>query len=167
MNADRIVFSKEWFKELQQGDDFVETTPQEIAYILYAAAIYSFTGEKTNLAETFGPEYKELNRTMSGYYGQIRRIIDSGDNQKNKNQKYNDDAITELVLKGYTQVQICQELGYDISKSKSLSSNPGYKKGRELLKASKTQKSTAVDSSSENCQEIAKKDEGTKVSFDF
>ena len=155
MTTDKIIFTKEWYDEIMKGDDFVETTPQEMAYILYAAAIYSFTGEKTNIGETFGREYNGLNRTMSGYYGQIDRIIQSGKIQTGKNQKYDNEAIKSLAAQGYSQVKICQELGYDVSKSKSLSSNPGYKEGRKLWIAVKEQGKT-VDSSSKNCQEIAK-----------
>ena len=63
-----------------------------------------------------------------------------------------------MAAQGFTQVSICQQLGYDVSKSKSLSSNPGYKAGRELWKE-KASNSTAVescDSSDKNEQENVK-----------
>ena len=128
--ADKMIFTKQWYNAIME-DEYIQTTEQEMAYILYAAMQYSFTGEKIDLGVVFGNEFKGLNRSMPNIYSQIDNIMAHGVAAGKQNQTYDNDAIEELAAKGMTQKAICAELGYDVSKSKSLSSNPGYKKGRE------------------------------------
>lgn len=128
---DKVVFQKAWYDAIME-DSFNEFSSQEIAYILYAAAMYSFFGKKVNLGEEFGEEFKHLNIAMPNIYSQIDNIVDYGVAQGQRNQKYNNEAIRELASQGLTQKEICLKLGYDVSKSKALSSNVGYKEGRAI-----------------------------------
>ena len=50
--------------------------------------------------------------------------------------KDDNDAVRDLAAKGLSQKAICMELGYDVNKARSLSSNSGYREGRELYKKS-------------------------------
>lgn len=132
MATDNIIFLKEWYEELI-NDEFAPLTAEEFSYILYAATMYSWNGEKTNFEETFGR--KDLNRMMAPYYAQIDKIVNYRDKSKvvkEGNQSYDDEAIKALAAQGVTQRKICQTLGYDETKSRSLSSNRGYKEGRKL-----------------------------------
>lgn len=151
MAADKMIFQKDWYEGIV-NNEYVETTEQEMAYILYAAMRYCFYDETIDLGEIFGKEFKGLNRDMSNIYTQINKIKNWSENMSSKNQKYDDPKIKELAAKGYTQKQICIELGYDESKSKSLSSAALYKEGRAIYLASKK---TEVDSSVKNCQELS------------
>ena len=125
----KMVFLQSWYDAIM-SDEYLETTDQEMAYILYAAMLYSFNGEKTNLGAVFGPEFKGLNRAMPNIYSQIDNIQEYGDKNGAKNQKYNNDKIRELAAQGLTQKEICIQLGYDVNKCRSLSSNKGYIEGR-------------------------------------
>ena len=130
-----IIFLKNWYDELI-NDEFSPLSAEEMAYILYAAAMYSWEGVKTNFKDTFGRA--DLNRVMAPYYTQIDNILkykSSSNNVAVGNQSYNNFAISDLASKGFTQKEICQILGYDESKSRSLSTNKGYREGRALYSA--------------------------------
>lgn len=153
---DKMIFMKDWYESII-SDEYVETTEQEMSYILYAAMQYCFTGEKINLGDVFGSEFRGLNRSMPNIYSQIDKIMTYNEKQGKRNQKYDNDAVEALAAQGYSQKEICRELGYDESKSNSLSSNAGYKRGRERFlneKNSSVKNDIAVDSSvknKENC----------------
>lgn len=159
---DKMIFMRDWYESIM-NDEYIETTEQEMSYILYAAMQYCFTGEKINLGEVFGNEFRGLNRSMPNIYSQIDKIMSYNEKQGKKNQKYDNDAIEALAAQGYSQKEICRELGYDESKSRSLSSNAGYKRGREkflIEKDSSGQKNIVVDSSGKNdknCDSFNKK----------
>lgn len=161
MAADKMIFQKDWYEGIV-NNEYVETTEQEMAYILYAAMRYCFYDETIDLGETFGKEFKGLNRDMSNIYTQINKIKNWSENMSSKNQKYDDPRIKELAAKGYTQKQICIELGYDESKSKSLSSAALYKEGRAIFLASKK---TGNDSSVKNCQELSTTEVASPFNF--
>ena len=155
---DKFVFMKDWF-DAEMQDENNQTTEQEMAYILFAAAKFAFTGEKINLGEVFGKEFKGLNRSMPNIYTQMEKIEKYNEKFQGVNQKYNDEEVKALAAQGMTQKEICGQLGYDVSKSKSLSSNRGYKEGRKLFlesgkkeKESIVQNSDSCDSSVKNCQ---------------
>ena len=133
-NNDQIIFLQEWFNELA-NDEFTPASPEELAYILYAATRYSWFREKTNFEEVF--DRADLNKIMTTYYAQIDRITGYRENSGKNNQKYDNEAVKALAAKGLSQKAICMELGYDVSKARSLSSNSGYREGREIFKNSK------------------------------
>ena len=130
-NNDQIIFLQEWFNELA-NDEFTPASPEELAYILYAATRYSWFREKTNFEEVF--DRADLNKIMTTYYAQIDRITGYRENSGKNNQKYDNEAVKALAAKGLSQKAICMELGYDVSKARSLSSNSGYREGRALYK---------------------------------
>lgn len=139
---DNIIFLQDWFNELKE-DEFSPLSNEEVSYILYAAAIYSWTGERTNFEETF--DRRDLNRVMAPYYAQIDKIKDyraaSGKNNiASGNQSYDSEKVKELAAQGVSQKKICQMLGYDETRSRSLSSNKGYKEGREIFLKQKSKK---------------------------
>lgn len=167
--ADKLTFMKKWF-EAEMNDEYNDTTEQEMAYILYAAAKYAFYEEKINMGEVFGNEFKSLNRAMPNIYSQMENIKEYGDSNGKKNQKYDNEAVKELAAAGFTQKEICEKLGYDISKSKSLSSNRGYKEGAAIYKERISQNGKENDSSSKNCQneqKLSKTINATVDSFQF
>ena len=131
--ASNIVFLEQWKDELM-NDEFCPLSDEEMAYVLYAAAMYSWTGQKTNFKDTFNRA--DLNRVMAPYYAQIDNILKyrEGMRQNIKSRQTLDkEAIKDLASRGFTQKQICAELGYDEDKYKSISSNPGWKEGRRLF----------------------------------
>jgi hypothetical protein len=151
-NMDKMIFQKDWYEGIV-NNEYVETTEQEMAYILYAAMRYCFYDETTDLGEVFGKEFKGLNRDMSNIYTQIDKIKNWSEDLGKKNQKYDDPRIEELAAEGLTQKEICLELGYDPSKSKSLSSVAYYTKGRaRYLEKKKLEK----DSSSKSVESVTK-----------
>ena len=101
-----------------------------MAYIVYAAMQYAFNdGQPIDLGETFGEQFRGLNRSMPNIYDQINRIKNY---EKNKNEeKYDNDAIYQLRMEGKTGKEICQILGYPLERERSLSSTKGWKKARE------------------------------------
>ena len=133
--ANKIIFLPKWYDELI-NDKYEPFTAEEISYILYGCMQYCWFGEKIDFGEVFGRS--DLNRIMGGYYRQIDDVSSYQENLgKNNiaqgNQSYDNDAIKELAAAGYTQKEICEELGYDVSKSRSLSSNKGYREGRQIF----------------------------------
>lgn len=127
--ADTFKFQKDWYEAIL-NDKYVKTTPQEMAYIVYAAMQYAFNdGQPIDLGETFGEQFRGLNRSMPNIYDQINRIRNY---EKNKNEeKYDNDAIYKLRMEGKTGKEICQILGYPLERERSLSSTKGWKKARE------------------------------------
>ena len=127
--ADTFKFQKDWYEAIL-NDKYVKTTPQEMAYIVYAAMQYAFNdGQPIDLGETFGEQFRGLNRSMPNIYDQINRIRNY---EKNKNEeKYDNDAIYQLRMEGKTGKEICQILGYPLERERSLSSTKGWKKARE------------------------------------
>ena len=71
---DKMIFMRDWYESIM-NDEYIETTEQEMSYILYAAMQYCFTGEKINLGEVFGSEFRGLNRSMPNIYSQIDKIM--------------------------------------------------------------------------------------------
>ena len=161
MATDRMIFKKDWYEGIV-NNQYVKTSDEEMAYILYAAMRYCFYDETTDLGEKFGKEFSGLNRDMSNIYTQIDKIKNWGEEMSQKNQKYDDPRIKELAAKGYTQKQICIELGYDPAKSKSLSSVELYKEGRAIYLASKK---TESDSSVKNCQNLTVTENASPFNF--
>ena len=165
---DKLVFMKRWY-DAEMNDENNDTTPQEMAYILYAAAVFAFTGEKINIGDVFGKEFKGLNRSMPNIYSQIVSMKDWEDTHTQANQKYDNEKIKELAIQGFTQKEICEKLGYDVEKSKSLSSNKGYREGRQILQKKQKEgnignNSDSCESSVENCQKTSEK---IATSFNF
>ena len=132
MANNEIIFVEKWYEDLI-NDEFSPLSAEEIAYIIYAAAVYEWTGEKTNFAETF--DRGDLNRVMAGFYPQIDSIrnykVNMNVSPTGGKQAYDNDAIKQLAAQGLSQKEICRRLGYDEAKSRSLSSNRGYREGRE------------------------------------
>ena len=127
-----IKVMKKWFDDIW-NDPNEETTEQEMAYIMYATLMYGFYGEKINIGEVFGAEFKGLNRSMPNIYGQIDNIKDYAENAGAAASKYDSDAIKELRLKGLTAKEVCAELGYPEEKARSITSNKGWvEAGKEL-----------------------------------
>ena len=132
---------KEWIKEVED-DEFCNTTNVEIGCICYAIFRYIWNDEKTNMTEFFGEEYTHLNRNMSNIYKQIDRIKGFKNNETNTNVKYDAEKIKELRLQGLNTKEICEKLGYPVEKSRSLTSNKGWKEAGEILKNRKHTENT-------------------------
>ena len=133
--ASNIVFLEQWKDELM-NDEFAPLTEQEVAYLVYAAAIYCWSGEKTDFEAVFNRP--DLNRVMASYYFQIDNIVNYKDNMKKVTegkQTFDNEAIKELAAQGISQKEICRRLGYDEARSRSLSSNRGYREGRAIFMA--------------------------------
>lgn len=163
----KLTFMKNWYDAIIE-DEYVETSPQEMAYILYAAANYAFFGERIDIGKIFGENFKGLNRSMPTIYSQIDNIKEFGERNQGKNQKYDNDKVRELAAMGLTQKDICKELGYDVDKSKSLSSNKGYKEGVALYKKSLSEdNSHPVASFNTKLSKTVKVDESPMEKFDF
>jgi hypothetical protein len=142
--ADTFKFQKDWYEAIL-NDKYVKTTPQEMAYIVYAAMQYAFNdGQPIDLGETFGEQFRGLNRSMPNIYDQINRIRNY---EKNKNEeKYDNDAIYQLRMEGKTGKEICQILGYPLERERSLSSTKGWKRAREDKKKNTEICKTSVNS---------------------
>ena len=122
--ADKMIFQRKWYDAIK-NDEYIETTDQEMAYILYAAMIYSFEGERIDIGEVFGAEFKGLNRSMPNIYSQIDNIKDWSDKMSDAKRKYDPERIKELRLQGYKAREICEIEGYDVSKANNITSNRG------------------------------------------
>lgn len=159
--SEDIVFLDEWENDLM-NDEFAPASVEDVAFMLYAAKKYCRTGEKTNFAEVFNKP--ELNAQMKSYYPQIDKIINyrkgnGENNKKNGNQSYDNEAVKALVLKGFTQKEICRALGYDESKSRSLSTNKGYREGSALFaKLSKEEKDKIKSQKVSEIEKLIKND---------
>lgn len=151
--ADKMIFQRKWYDAIK-NDDYIETTEQEMAYILYAAMIYSFEGERIDIGEVFGKEFKGLNRSMPNIYSQIDNIKDWSDKMNEAKRKYDSDRIRELRLQGLSAREICIAEGYGEDKANNITSNRGWKEAGEILKGNKIQKS--VQKFPENPESVQK-----------
>ena len=138
--ADKMTFMKKWIDDIRE-DENLDVSEQELAYIVYAAVSYGVTGDKINLGDTFGKEFKYLNYAMSNIYGQIDNIQSYGEEKKASILKYDSDAIYALRMQGYTAKEICIEFGYPIEKANNITSNKGWVRAGQDLKELKVQKS--------------------------
>ena len=136
-----MIFQKDWYDAIM-NDPYVTTSEEEMAYILYAAMRYSFYGECIDIGDTFGKEYKGLNRSMSNIYSQIDRIVDWAKAKAEVNKKYDSERIKELRLEGKTAREICVIEGYGEDKAKNITSNKGWKEAGEILKIQKNTENT-------------------------
>ena len=136
--SDSVKLMKKWFDDIQADEILGGLSEQEMAYIIYAAAHYGFSSEKTNFETKFGPEFKNLAFAMSNIYGQIDNIQNYSD-KMNTNVKYDAEQIYQLRMEGKTGKEICQILGLPPEKQRSLSTNPGWKRAKKDLD---TQKNT-------------------------
>lgn len=129
--ADTFKFQKDWYEAIV-NDKYVKTSPQEMAYILYAAMQYAFNdGEPIDLGEIFGVEFSGLNRAMANIYGQMDRIKNYEKGKKEGG--YDNKLIYQLRMEGKKGKEICKILGIPLDKEKSLSSTRGWKKAKEDL----------------------------------
>lgn len=64
-----MIFLKDWYEQLKSNP--FNLSEQEIAYVLYIAAYYCFTGESLDIVDVFGEEYRHL----SGVLVMIRALI--------------------------------------------------------------------------------------------
>ena len=112
-----------------------------MAYLIYAAAMYGFTGEKVNIGSVFGKEFAVLNFCMTNIYSQIDRIRTWGEEQGKANEKYDADAIRELKVSNpqMTAKEICRELDYPESKAKSITTNKGWLEAQKIIKSKNTE----------------------------
>lgn len=130
--ADKVTLMRKWFDDIVD-DPNIDTTEQELAYMIYAAYMYGTTGEKVNIGEVFGKEFKLLNMMMPNIYGQIDNIMHY-DPSNGKNVKYDAEAIKECRLRGLSAKEICVELGYPEARSRSITSNKGWIEAGKILK---------------------------------
>ena len=129
--SDTFKFQKDWYEAIV-NDKYVKTTPQEMAYILYAAMQYAFNDKPIDLGEVFGSQFNGLNRSMANIYGQMDRIKNY--EKTKKDGAYDNDAIYRLRMEGKKGKEICQILGIPLEKQKSLSTTKGWLKAREDMK---------------------------------
>lgn len=129
----KVLIMDEWIKSLQEDKNLGGSINAEgIACILYGLYQYNLTGERPDLGTIFGGNYRILNFAMPNLYTQIDKM--KGINKGQKTSKYDNDAIQELAALGFGPKDICEKLGIDPSKAKSLASNKGYKAGRAIYK---------------------------------
>ena len=129
----KILIMDEWIKALQEDKNLGGSLNAEgIACILYGLYEYNVSGERPDLGAIFGGNYGILNFAMPGLYTQIDKM--KGINRGQKTSKYDNEAIQELASLGFGPKDICERLGIDPSKAKSLASNKGYKAGRAIYK---------------------------------
>ena len=162
--ADKMTVMKKWIDDIRK-DDNLEVTEQELAYIMYAAITFGLEGEKVNIGEVFGKEFKHLNFAMSNIYGQIENIQNYGEEMKASVLKYDADKIYELRLEGYTAKEICRELGYGEDKANNITSNKGWKLAGEELRKSGVQKSGKSGFSVQKVTQIDTESEGVVFGF--
>jgi len=150
--ADKMTFMAKWLEDIR-ADENLDISEQELAYITYAAVIYGISSEKLNIGETFGNEFRFLNMAMPNIYGQIDNIQSYNPNRKSE---YDAEAIKELRLAGKTARQICEELGYDVDKANSLTSNRGWREAGQILRQKCTDMEKPVQKSVQNVQKSGK-----------
>ena len=162
--SDTFKFQKDWYENII-NDKYVKTSPQEMAYILYAAMQYAFNGgNPIDLGEVFGPEFGGLNRSMANIYGQMDKIKNY---EKIKNEeKYDNDEIYRLRIEGKTGKEICQILGYSLEREKSLSSTKGWIKAREDKKAGRIDTEICKKSVSLDTDGVQKSVKNTEICTD-
>lgn len=160
-NKEKLTFMKKWYDDIR-NDENLEITNQEMAYILFASAIYAFEGEKINIGDVFGKEFKGLNMAMPNIYGQIDNINDYNTLQSENNIKYDDDAIYKLAMTGMKGTKVWAQLGYNKDKVASLYTNKGWIKAQKELKSKQ-------ESSLENLENLDSEEnlENKGVLFEF
>ena len=151
--ADKMTVMKKWIDGIR-NDENLEVTEQEMAYIMYAMITFGLDGEKVNIGDVFGKEFKHLNFAMSNIYGQIENIQNYGEEMKASVLKYDADKIYELRMAGMTAKEICIELGYGEEKANNITSNKGWKLAGVELKKSGVQKSGKSGNSVQNLVQI-------------
>ena len=149
--SDSIKLMKKWFDDIQSDEIIGGLSAQEMSYVIYAAARYGFSSEKTNFEMEFGPEFKNLAFAMSNIYGQIDNIQNYSD-KMNSNVKYDAEQIYQLRMEGKTGKEICKILGLPLDKERSLSTNPGWKKAKKDLDAQKN--TDSVQKNTETVQTV-------------
>ena len=161
----KVTLRKQWFDDIKNDPNF-DITEQELAYIIYAAAMYGFTGEKVNIGEVFGREFRGLNFTMPNIYGQIDNI-QQYDPSKGKVVKYDSNAIYELKVQNekMTAREICKALGYPEDKARSLTSNEGWKRAQKEILQKKSE-NTDTDQSNQSVLSVQIDSELTQKSTD-
>lgn len=169
--ADTFKFQKDWYEAII-NDKYVKTSPQEMAYILYAAMQYAFNeGNPIDLGEVFGEQFSGLNRSMPNIYGQMDKIKNY---EKNKGEdKYDNDAIYKLRMEGKKGKEICQILGIPLEREKSLSSTKGWikaredkKKNTEICKNSVKQDESIRGDDTENTEILQKSTESVQIQME-
>lgn len=164
MAADKMTIMKKWIDGIR-NDENLEVTEQELAYIIYAMVSFGLDGDKVNIGEVFGKEFKHLNFAMSNIYTQVESIQNYGEEKKASVLKYDADRIYELRLEGYTAKEICAMEGYGEDKANNITSNKGWKLAGEELKKRRVQKSgNSVKSVSESVQSNT---DSMERNFDF
>lgn len=136
----KMTVMKKWFDDILD-DPNDDTTPQEMAYIMYAVLHYGLYGEKINIGEIFGQEFKGLNRAMPNIYGQIDNIknFDPADGKK---VKYDAEVVKQMRLEGLTAREIVVKLGYGEDKARSLTTTKGWKEAGRILANQKKSENT-------------------------
>ena len=160
----KVSILREWVEELQ-GDELTALNEKEMAYVLYGLVTYGLTGEKTDMS-IFGSEYKSLNRSISGYYGQIDRVMSFGEKMNSSRVKYDNEKIKELRLKGYTARQICIELEYGEDKAKSVTTTKGWIEAGQIMKQMRTENTDSVQKKTENTDSVQVGTDSVTVLFD-
>ena len=152
--ADTFKFQKDWYESII-NNPYVKTSPQEMAYILYAAMQYAFNdGAPIDIGEVFGPEFGGLNRDMPNIYGQMDKIKNY--EKGKKEDVYDHEAIYKLRMEGKTGKEICLALGYSLSKVNSLTTTKGWKKAKEEMEKNAVQNTESVQKSVKNTENIQK-----------
>jgi hypothetical protein len=130
----KVTIMADWIKSLiddsKVGAGMNETC---VAYVLYGVFQYGVYGEKVDLGATFGQQFGVLNYVLSTLYPQIDKMQNFSKGE-HKGGKYDNDAIKELAMQGLGPKAICEQLGYDPAIAKSISTNRGYKEGKEIFK---------------------------------
>jgi len=134
MSKKKMIFLEQWFDSLM-GDELAGIGEKEMGAILYAAAAYCFKGEKIDIGVVFGEEYGNLNGVMSGLYPQIDNIVGYvAGGAVGGRVKYGADEVYDLLKQGKSVKEVAEVLGMEPAKSRSLYSNPGYKKFKQEQK---------------------------------
>ena len=125
---------EDWIKSLE-NDPIIGSTINEtaVSMILYGLYQYGVSGEKVDLGEVFGKQFAVYNYALLGLYPQVDKM-QKYSKGVNKGGKYDNDAIKELAMQGLGPKAICEQLGYDPAIAKSISTNRGYKEGKEIFK---------------------------------
>lgn len=130
----KVTIMEDWIKSLE-NDPIIGSSINEtaVSMILYGLYQYGTTGEKVDLGAVFGQQFAVYNYALLGLYPQVDKM-QKFSRGVHKGGKYDDEAIRELASKGLGPKAICIKLGYDPVAAKSISSNKGYKDGREEYK---------------------------------
>ena len=133
----KVTLKSDWFDAIREDETLGGISEEQMAYIIYAATMYGFTGEKVNIGNVFGKEFAVLNFCMTNIYSQIDRIKVYSEEQGKVNEKYDADAIKELKINNpqMTAKEICRELGYPESKAKSITTNKGWLEAQSMIKS--------------------------------